>query len=188
VCFSGDPADADAALAPFRALATPIADMVRPIPYPEIYPPEDESYHPVSAGHAFFVDAVDEASVRTILERLESWNATMRVAQIRVLGGAMARVPNDATAFAHRDRPFMVTLASLFEDAAERPRHQEWIESFAAELQRGPTGTYVSFLPDVGPERIREAYPGRTWDRLRDVKRTYDPSNVFRLNQNIPPA
>jgi hypothetical protein len=112
----------------------------------------------------------------------------MRVAQIRVLGGAMARVPNDASAFAHRDRPIMITVASLFADPAERPRHQAWVDSFAAELQRGPRGTYVSFLPDVGPERVREAYPGPTWDRLREVKRTYDPANLFRLNQNIPPA
>jgi FAD/FMN-containing dehydrogenase len=109
------------------------------------------------------------------------------VAQLRVLGGAMARVPSDATAFAHRDRRMMAGVAAIFEDLDERPEHAAWADSFAAALDPAP-GAYVNFLSDEGEARVREAYPGPTWDRLREVKRTYDPTNLFRLNQNVPPT
>jgi hypothetical protein len=89
-------------MAPFRALATPIADMVKVMPYPEIYGPEDPDYHPTAVAHTMFLDHVDRTTARSIVERLEASDASLRVAQLRVLGGAAARVPVDATAFAHR--------------------------------------------------------------------------------------
>ena len=174
-------------MAPFRALATPIADMVRPMNYPEIYPPE-EDFHPVAAIRTMFVDAIDHDDVDTIVDRLQSSTAMMRAAQLRVLGGAMARVPDDATAFAHRGRRIMVNVAALFENPEEREKHEAWSEEFAGALNKGDTSGYVNFLNDEGGERIRAAYPGSTWDRLKAVKHRYDPTNLFRLNQNIPPA
>jgi FAD/FMN-containing dehydrogenase len=70
----------------------------------------------------------------------------------------------------------------------ERPVHEEWVNGLADELLQDDAGAYVGFLADEGEARVRAAYPGPTWDRLREVKRRYDPDNVFRLNQNIPPA
>jgi FAD/FMN-containing dehydrogenase len=188
VSFAGAAEAGEKAMAPFRALAAPLVDMVRPIPYPEIYPPVEEDYHPTAAGRTLFTDAVDRASVETIVERLERSTAMMRVAQIRPLGGAMARVPNGATAFAHRDRPFMVNCAALFGSPDERDEHEAWVASFAGALQRGEPGAYSGFLGDEGEARVRQAYPGPTWDRLAEVKRRYDPTNLFRLNHNVPPA
>jgi FAD/FMN-containing dehydrogenase len=107
---------------------------------------------------------------------------------LRVLGGAMARVPDHATAFAHRERRIMVALGAVYEDAEESPAHEAWIADFAAAVGQGAAGVYVNFLGDEGEERVREAYPGRTWDRLTEVKAKYDPTNLFRLNQNVPPA
>jgi FAD/FMN-containing dehydrogenase len=135
-----------------------------------------------------FVEAIDHEAVDTIIERLQSSTAFMRVAQLRVLGGAMARVPNDATAFAHRGRRIMVNVAALYERPEEAEVYQQWIADFAAELNKGDASGYVNFLNDEGTERIRAAYPGSTWDRLTAVKRRYDPTNLFRLNQNVPPA
>ena len=66
--------------------------------------------------------------------------------------------------------------------------HEAWVTDFAAALRQGDAGAYVNFLGDEGEARIREAYPGATWDRLAAIKRRYDPTNLFRLNQNIPPA
>jgi hypothetical protein len=175
------------AIAPFRALATPIADMVRPMRYPEMYMPEDESYHPISAGRTSFVDEVDERAIATIIDRLENDTAPMRVTQIRPLGGAFARVPQDATAFAHRRRNFMLTCATVYEDVAQTPERERWVTSFWDELQRGDRAAYVGFLANEGEDRVREAYPGPTWDRLAEVKTRYDPTNLFRLNQNVPP-
>jgi hypothetical protein len=97
-------------------------------------------------------------------------------------------VPDEATAYAHRKRRVMVALGAVYEDAEESPVHQAWVIDFADALRQGDGGVYVNFLGDEGEGRVRGAYPGSTWDRLADVKRRYDPTNLFRLNQNIPPA
>jgi FAD/FMN-containing dehydrogenase len=186
--YAGGVEAGEGAVAPFRALATPVADLVRPMPYPQIYPPEDENYRPTVVGHTMFVDAVDHQVAETIVEHLQASDAPMRAAQLRVLGGAMARVPVEATAFAHRHSRIMANLASFYQGPEDRAVRQAWVNDFAAALQQGNTGAYVGFMVDEGEARVRQAYPGPTWDRLVAIKRRYDPTNLFRLNQNIPPG
>lgn len=156
--------------------------------YPEVYPPDDESYHPIATTRTLFIDRIDRDTAEMIVERLEASNAPMRVAQLRVLGGAMARVRVDATAFAHRRSKIMVNVAAVFERVADAAVHSPWVEGFAAPLRQEDGGAYVNFLANEGAARVRAAYPGRTWDRLAAIKARYDPTNLFRLNQNIPPA
>ena len=186
LCWAGPVDEGQAAMAPFRALATPVADMLRPISYAEMYPPAEPDYHPLAISRTFFLDRFDRAVAETILEHLEASDAAMRVAQIRALGGAMARVDPAATAFALRDRPIMVTVASFYEGDHDKARREAWVTDLAAALHQRD-GAYVNFLADGGEGRIRDAYPGRTWDRLVEVKRRYDPENLFHRNQNIPP-
>jgi FAD/FMN-containing dehydrogenase len=176
------------AVAPFRELATPIVDMVKAMPYPEIYMPEEENYHPTAVGRTMFVDMIDRDVAEKIVEYLQASDATMRVAQLRVLGGAMARVPAEATAFAHRESRIMVNVAAFYDGPEDRAVREAWVTGFAAALRQRDSGAYVNFLGDEGEARIREAYPGSTWDRLAEIKSRYDPINLFRLNQNIPPA
>jgi FAD/FMN-containing dehydrogenase len=188
MCFAGDQEAGERAMAPFRALAEPIADMVRPIPYPEIYLPDQEDFHPIDSVRTMFVDTVDRSDAETIVEHIQASTAMMAAAQIRVLGGAMARVPIDATAFAHRKSRIMVNVAAIYERPDEAAVYEPWVEGFAGALRQGDAGAYVNFLTNEGEDRIREAYPGPTWDRLTAIKARYDPTNLFRLNQNIPPA
>ncbi|MEX1072964.1 MAG: FAD-dependent oxidoreductase [Chloroflexota bacterium] len=189
MCWAGDVDAGERALAPFRDLATPILDMLKPIPYPEIYPPEDPDYRPFAVARTMFIDHVDQGVAGTILDHLGASDSPMRVAQLRPLGGAMARVAADATAFAHRSSPIMVNVAAFYDGTEEdRVKRLSWVEDFSAALNQGDDGAYVNFLADEGPERIRAAYPGATWDRLVEIKRRYDPTNLFRLNQNIPPG
>jgi hypothetical protein len=185
---AGEPAAAERDLAPFRALATPLADLVRPMGYPEMFPPDDADYHPTAVARTMFMQSVDRAVATTIVDRLEASDATMRVAQLRVLGGAMARVPTDATAFAHRNSRIMVNVAAFYDGPDDRPAREAWVADLAAELDQGDRGAYVNFVGDEGVAGVRAAYPGGTWDRLAAVKRRYDPGNLFRLNQNIAPA
>lgn len=185
--YVGDVESGERAIAPFRALATPIVDMVKPMSYPEIYPPEEGMYHPIAVGRTMFLDQIDRSVAETILHYLPTSTGTMAVAQLRVLGGAMARVPADATAFAHRSSRIMVNVAALYEQLDEKATHEAWVEDFAAALQQADQGAYVNFLSNEGEARVRAAYPGGTWDRLRAIKARYDPDNLFRLNQNIPP-
>jgi len=187
--YAGDAEAGERAIAPFRALATSLADMVKPMPYPEIYPPDDEEeYHPTAVALTMFVDRIGHEVATTIMEHLQASDAAMRVAQLRVLGGAMARVPVDATAFAHRRSRIMVNVAAFYEGDDDRPIKQAWVDGLAAALLQDDRGAYVNFLGDEGEARIRDAYPGATWARLAQAKRRYDPTNLFRLNQNVPPA
>lgn len=185
----GSPDDGERVLAPFRALGTPLVDGIRPLHYRDVYEGGPEPPRAVAAAlRPFFMDRFDAASAETIFDHLERSTAPMRVAQLRVLGGAVARVPVEATAFAHRRRAILGTAGAIYERPEEGDRHQAWAAELAGALRQGPPGAYVGFLGDFGETGLREAYPGATWDRLRQVKARYDPSNLFRLNQNIPPA
>jgi hypothetical protein len=188
MAWCGEGGEGQRVLDRFRALAEPLADMTGPIPYPEIYPPEDPEYRPVAASRTLFADSFDEASARTVLEHVEGSDASLRAVQLRALGGEMARVSNDATAFAHRDRRYMINVAAFIDRPEDRPVREEWVAGLAGILGGGDNRGYVGFLLDEGEERTRAAYPGATWDRLRQVKAEYDPDNLFRRNQNIPPA
>jgi FAD/FMN-containing dehydrogenase len=190
LCYAGDAEAGQRALAPFRALAEPLADMLQPAPYAVMFPPGEGEveYHPTAVAHTMFMDTVDRQMADTIMEQLQASDAPVRVVQLRALGGAMARVPVEATAFAHRHSRIMANVAAFYEGPADRDRRQAWVDDAAAALQQGDEGAYVNFLGDEGPERVRRAYPGSTWDRLVEVKRRYDPDNLFRRNHNIPPA
>ena len=189
MAYAGEPEEGERVLAPFRALAEPVADLVRPITYPEIYPPEDPDYRPIAVTRTSLTNrGVDRQTGETILERIQESSAMMAVTQIRALGGAMARVPDGATAFAHRQSRLMVNVAALCERPEDLAEHTDWVAGLSAELSDGDGGAYVGFLADEGEERVHAAYPGATWDRLAQVKARYDPDNLFRLNQNVYPA
>jgi hypothetical protein len=171
-----------------RALAEPVADMLRPMRYVEMFPPPQEDYRPVAATRTGFSDAVDGRLAQSILDHLEASTAMMAAVQLRPLGGAMARVPADATAFAHRERRLMFNTVAMVASPDEVEAHAPAVHALAGELAGGIDGAYTGFLGDEGADRIRAAYPGATYDRLAAVKATYDPENLLRLNQNVPPA
>jgi hypothetical protein len=175
-------------LAPFRAVAPPIADLIRPMSYAEIFPPENGDNRPLGSARTMFLNTIDRSVSAEILERLRRSEAQLAAAQLRVLGGAMARVPADATAFAHRGSRIMANLGAVYATPDETPTHERWLTDAVAALRQDDGGAYVNFLGDEGEERVRAAYPQPTWDRLAAIKRRYDPANLFRLNQNIPPA
>ena len=189
IAFAGDAEAGERAVAPFRALAEPLADFVQEGPYTVMFPPEEggEEYHPLAVSVNMHIDRVDRAVAATILDFLEKSDAPLRAAQLRVLGGAMARVPSDATAYAHRSSRIMVNLAAFYEGADDKAGKEAWVRDFQSAIDQGDPAVYSNFLGDEGPQRVRDAYPGATWDRLVEIKRRYDPGNVFRLNQNVTP-
>ena len=99
-----------------------------------------------------------------------------------------SRVPSDETAYAHRDAEFVVNIHGHWTDPADDEAGIAWARGlFDALTPHAAGGVYVNFLSDEGAERVQDAYPPAVWSRLVEVKRRYDPENVFRLNQNIPP-
>jgi FAD/FMN-containing dehydrogenase len=176
-----------AAMAPFRALATPLIDMVGPMPYPAMYQLTAEGEHPgPGVLRSSFAPDLTERAIDAIVERHSTPQPIMGFTQLRVLGGAMGRVPGNATAFAHRDAVVMSTVIAGGSEA----RYDEavaWADAYQADLSDGATGVYSNFLADEGAARLHQAYPGATYERLVQVKRRVDPENLFRGNHNIRP-
>jgi FAD/FMN-containing dehydrogenase len=187
LCYAGDAEDGEKALAPFRAAATPLADMVQAMPYSGMFQPDDEDYRPTAAVKTGYMNDFGLADAETIIEQLEAIDAPMRVTQLRVLGGAISRVASDATAYAHRDAAIMANVAAFYTSAEDKPAKQKWVNDLSASLSKDHSGAYVNFTsPEL--DEVRRAYPGATYDRLAAVKATYDPANLFGHNVNIAPA
>ena len=189
VCWTGSIEEGERALAPLRALAEPVADAVTPIPYPEIYRFTAHQALPHAASiRMTFADELRDAALDAALAAMERSSSPFSLIQFRGLGGAMARVSADATAFAHRDRRYFVAIIGIWLDAAEdAAAHQAWTEALWRVICPERRGVYVNFLEDEGPDRVRDAYPPATYNRLAAIKWRYDPENLFRFNQNVPP-
>ncbi len=183
---AGDPEAGAAAMAPFRKLATPLMDMVGPMPYAGMYQLTAGGSEPSpEVVRSAFLDGFDRAAAQAIVERQVSPEGAAAMSQLRVLGGAMARVPAGATAFAHRQAPIMATAMAFAVESFEAAA--AFADGVLADVSRHAVGAYVNFLADDGANRLRAAYPGATYERLVAVKRRVDPDNVFHANQNIRP-
>lgn len=185
--YAGDPKEGEKVLAPFRTFAKPIADQLKQIRYKEMFPPEDPSYHPTAVSETLFVNGFDAEMSKTVISELESMDAPMRVVQLRVLGGAFARVPSDATAFSHRQQKMMANVAAFYTTDEEKQVRQNWVSNLSDKLKQGNNAAYVNFMGLESKTKSFEVYPGDTLARLTKVKRAYDPDNLFRLNYNIKP-
>jgi FAD/FMN-containing dehydrogenase len=135
-----------------------------------------------------FADDHSDATFDAILDAMNDPAGPMSMVQFRGLGGAFARVPKDETAFAHRDRRFFTTALGLWLDPNDdAQRHWDWTNRLWDKISGDADGVYVNFLHDEGEQRIRDAYPGGTYERLVHAKQQYDPNNMFCFNQNIRP-
>jgi FAD/FMN-containing dehydrogenase len=189
VSWTGDIAAGERALAPLRALATPVADAVAPIPYPQIYRFTEHQAAPHAASiRMMFADELSDETLDAALSAMQRASSPFSLVQFRGLGGAMARVASDATAFAHRQRRYFVAVIGLWLDPAEDAAvHEAWTAALWQRIRHEGRGVYVNFLEVEGPDRVHEAYPPDTYARLAAIKRRYDPGNLFRFNQNVPP-
>ena len=148
--------------------------------YPEIYPPEEDDYHLVASGRTMFLDAIDHSVAETIVEYLQASSAQMTVAQIRVLGGAMARVPAEATAFGHRGAGAETWFIGASGAEPVDPV-RNWVRrAFDRTAPFATGGTYVNAL--AGEQSIADAYGAGILVRLIEAKRRYDPDGVFSGN------
>jgi len=157
--------------------------------YPDLFPPPSGN-RSAWTSRSLFIDRFDEATIEVIERQVATAPPGDALAIFRVLGGAASRVPNDATAYSWRDKSILLWIISDTgsDDATRMPEMAAWATAFQDELRAFGSATYVNFMADEGPAAVPSAYGPATWARLREVKRRYDPDNLFRLNQNIPPA
>ena len=188
--WSGSPEAGDRALAPLRALADPVADVISWMPYPAIYEFTAQLAEPHGASiRMMFADDLSDDAIDAMLTEQPGRAPARRSSTCAWIGGAFGRVSTDATAFAHRDRRYFVAVIAVWLDAEEDPHpHEQWTIALWERLRSEGRGVFVNFLEEEGSDRVREAYPPRTYERLASVKRRYDPNNLFRLNQNVPPS
>jgi FAD/FMN-containing dehydrogenase len=187
--YAGDIEEGQAVVNELRAIGTPVADLVNPMPYAAIYALTQEGTRRGLHHHvrSTFMRSLDDDVIDTIAEYGEQATSPISILQIRILGGAMGRVDESATAFRHREAQVMLTAINAWEGNEGAERHRAWTERFYEAVRSHESGVYVNFLADEGDGRIREAYGDETYDRLVSLKTRYDPSNLFHLNQNIRP-
>ena len=131
---------------------------------------------------------MSDAAIDTMVAFMQSAPSPRPMVIIDQYGGAVARVPSDATAFGHRDAAYDLIIAAIWSDPREQEAHIEWARSFHQAMQPYSRGdVYVNYLSDESEDEVRAAY-GHHYHRLRELKRKYDPQNVFRNNQNISPG
>jgi len=184
--YAGDLEAGQAALAPFRSIAKPIADMVGPMPYPAMYQLSAQAEAPsAEVIRSSFLSGLDLDAAEALVDHHRSPEGRATMTQLRVLGGAMGRVPADATAFAHRGSPVMAAVLAAVPTTREEAESRA--QGLLDRISGNATGVYSNFLGEEGQARVHDAYPRATYERLVAVKRRVDPENVFHANQNIKP-
>lgn len=187
----GPAADGERALAPLRQAAEPIADLSAVMPWPQAQSLLDEDY---PDGHRYYwksvnVPELDDDTVKRIAEHVAAAPSPDSTVDIWFQGGAMARVGEQDTAFAHRDAPYLLGIEGNWSEPADSPRNVAWVRHTVADLRTlSDGGTYLNFpgFLEEGEQLMHEGY-GRNYDRLAAIKARYDPGNLFRLNPNIAP-
>jgi FAD/FMN-containing dehydrogenase len=189
-CYAGDLAIGEATVAALRHLGDPIADVLAPMPYLALQQLVDPLWEAGAANYftSVFLDGVPDPAVDTLVEAHGRSAPPPMTSELHVhhLGGAVSRVAEDSTPFAHRRSPFLLNCVVRTQNAADLPPLAEWAQQTRTDMARFGRGPYVNFTGEGGVERA--AYPPQTYARLADVKRRYDPDNVFRFNQNISPT
>jgi FAD/FMN-containing dehydrogenase len=190
--YVGPVDDGRAALRELRQFGAPVADLFGPTPYTVLQSMVDAAAPPglPSYARSEWLTPLDDAGIDAVVSAAEQMTSPMSQVLLRIMGGAIADIDEEATAFRYRSAHIMATIASLWPQITDPgDEHRAWARhSWERLRQWSAGGGYVNHLCEEGPERIREAYGAATWNRLMELKRRYDPGNVFHLNQNVPPT
>jgi FAD/FMN-containing dehydrogenase len=191
VCWAGDLDEGERFLAPVRAFGPPAVDLIGPMPYVAVQ-------QLIAAGNprglrnywsADFLDELPDEAIDTIVAH--GTQPVSPFSQVLLIpgGGAISRVADDVDAFGERDAPFNTHFLSMWEDSADDAANIAYVKELAAAMKPWTTGAaYLNFIGDEGAERVRSSFGPEKFARLQGLKKEWDPQNLFRHNQNIPPA
>jgi FAD/FMN-containing dehydrogenase len=191
VCWCGDLDAGSRALEPLAELGTPLADALGPMPFVAIQSFFDAAWEEGFENYwkAEYLDDSDDAAFTRLAALAAEIPSALSDVKVMQLGGALARVGEEDAAFGHRHAPTVLNINARWTDPAESETHVEWAREIWRAMQPWSAGgTYVNFLGDEGAGRVRAAYGEAKYARLVALKRRYDPANIFRFNQNIPPG
>ena len=191
VCAIGDKQKAEKAIAPLRALGKPIADVIGPAPFVGWQTAFDPLLAPGARNYWKSHDfkKLDDGFIQVLLDALGRLPTSECEIFIGHLGGAVNRVPADATAYPHRDVDFIMNVHTRWSDPAQDQACIAWARQlFDASTPFATGGVYVNFMPEDETQRVQKGAYGPNYERLAKLKRKYDPTNLFRMNQNIHPV
>jgi FAD/FMN-containing dehydrogenase len=187
-CYVGAVNAGEKVVAPIRALG-PAVDLLAPLPYTAL----QSLFDPLlpkgifSYSKSDYFDEIPSAMVDDMIAWAERKPAPLSFAHLNHFGGAMGRVANEVTPFAHRDATFAFSQDAFWEKGEDTETNVQWVKDYWQAMRAySPRGAYINFMADEGVDRVRESYRGN-YKRLVEIKRKYDPGNLFRLNQNIKP-
>ncbi|HEX6508734.1 MAG TPA: FAD-binding protein, partial [Chloroflexota bacterium] len=190
-CYTGDPEEGEAVIAPLRRLGTPLADLIEPKPFVvhqktfDLTVPHFNRYF----WKSHYLPPLSDGAIDSMIQY--SWRAPSPLSYTIVfqVGGAVSRIGEADTAYGNRDARHVININSNWTDRGADADNVAWAQEYFAALEPFSTGgVYVNFLGEEGEERIRAAYGKQKYERLAALKNTYDPMNFFRLNQNIKPT
>jgi FAD/FMN-containing dehydrogenase len=188
-CYAGAAHEGETVIAPIRALK-PAVDILAPLPYTGLQSMFDAVLHKgiYSYAKSDYFDQIPAAMVDDMIAWAERKPAPLSLTHLNHFGGAMGRIANDRTPFAHRDATFAFSQDAFWEKGEDTDANVQWVKDYWQAMRTySPRGAYVNFMADEGEDRVRESYRGN-YERLVQIKRKYDPANLFRLNQNIKPS
>jgi FAD/FMN-containing dehydrogenase len=191
LCHSGDLAAGEKAAAPFKAIGKPIADVVGPAPFAAWQTAFDPLLAPGERNYWKSHDFIElsDGLIDTLLDAVGKLPSPQCEVFMGHLGGAINRIPAAATAYPHRNIDFVMNVHTRWSSPSEDAQCIKWARGLydaAAPFATG--GVYVNFMPDDEAQRVRVGAYGPNYDRLAQVKAKYDPTNLFRMNQNVAPA
>ncbi len=192
VLYAGTVDEAESVVAPLKRLGPPAVDLVQPMPYTAFQalldPTAPWGLHMYSRGEHLV--GLTDGAIDALLEygaeiaAFSPWSQTI----IFRHGGAVARVPDEATAFSHRGAAHMAHPIAAWEDPADTDRYLDWVRRFSAAVRPSTTGgVYLNFEPESGEDKVRAGFGAEKYAKLAALKAKWDPQNLFRLNQNIRP-
>jgi FAD/FMN-containing dehydrogenase len=188
-CYAGAVEEGEEILRPLKAFGSPVLDLCEPKPYVAHQAMFDAAF---THGWWYYFRACDVAEltdevIDVMVEHESRIVSPITSVALWQLGGAVARVGESETAFNGRDAAFTFNINGNSQTAEGFEAEREWARTYWSALEPYHTSVYVNFLMDEGKERVRQAYGAEKYERLQALKRAYDPTNFFRLNQNIPP-
>jgi FAD/FMN-containing dehydrogenase len=192
ICYNGAADEGERAIKAFRDFATPIAGEVGPMPYTALQSMLDAGFPEGLQVHwrSEFVQSIPDALIDAAVSAFERVPSPLSALMFEQFGGAVKRVPRDATAFDQRDADYNLVIVSRWTDPADADPNVRWARATSEAAQAFTNGrVYVNYIgAGEAPDRVRASFGADKFDRLAKIKRKYDPTNVFRLNQNIPPS
>jgi FAD/FMN-containing dehydrogenase len=191
MCYTGEVGQAESLVKPLRDFAPASVDLLGSVPYTALQGMFDAGAPKgiLSYWKTEYIRSLDDNAINVLVEHAGKMSAPFSQVHIHHVEGAVSRVDDDSTAFGHRDEPFILNIVGMWMDSGETEQNIAWARSFAEAVHPYSTGrVYLNFLGQESEERVRAAYGERKYARLLELKKLYDPNNLFRLNQNIKPT